>query len=118
MAIKPTDTVIWLDKVGYYEPALDWNGKWYNEYHYPKYWVNFVNYATKDIPGTYTMSPYKTRAELAELSWIFKENPKKKDIAIRKSLKSFNADWKRSKDGEYLKFKNQAQMTMFLLKWS
>lgn len=118
MAIKPSDHIIWLDQVGYFNDEPDWNGYLRPVYHYPTYWEKFVAHATMGIgsnaPNKYISDKHK-RTQAAK---AFALIPKQKDDAVHKLLKSYGGEWKRSKAGEYVKFKNAAQMTMFILRWS
>lgn len=118
MAIKPSDTVIWLDKAGYFDDAPDWNGYWRPLYHYPKYWTNFIAHAVKDVPGTHVVPLGLSQADRKKAVKEFKERPKRQDQAIKQLLDTYNAEWKICKQGEYLKFKDPAQMTLFMLRFN
>ena len=118
MAIKPSDHIIWLDEVGYYQDEINIFGRVESRYHQPRYWQKFVEHATMGIgsnaPDKYILDKHN-RTHAAK---IFGMIPKQKDDAVHTLLKSYGGEWKRSKSGQYLKFKSAAQMTMFMLKWS
>lgn len=117
MAIKPTDNIIWLNKVGYYIDEPDWHGEMRPTYHFPKYWENFSADATKHlIPPPY--SPKATFRERQAHAQQVMGLPQKKANAIKDRLKQYNAEYKESKSGIYLKFKDAGQMMMFMMRWS
>ena len=100
MAIKPTDIIVYLDEVGYWQEETVW---WNDEkkekvYHRPKYWQNFYLHATKNLKIQATVRLH--------------------DQAIEQGLKPYKAEYKESKArGPYLKFKTQSAYTFFMLKW-
>lgn len=114
MAIKPTDNIIWLDDVGYYKDEPDWHGHMRPVYHYPTYWVNFCEAATKHLTLP-KPTPYQSKSDISRMHAAL---PKKKTDAIKDRLKQYNAEFKESRNGPYLKFKEEAQIMLFMIRWS
>ena len=118
MAIKPSDHIIWLDQAGYYEDVINLAGRVESRYQQPRYWQKFVAHATLGI-GSNVGNPWAwDRHARKQVAKAFALIPQQKDDAIHKLLKSYGGEWKRSKAGEYVKFKKASQMTMFILRWS
>lgn len=104
MAIKPTDIVIYLKDEQYLADAVDWYGQPTKEYRYPRYWENFEKYIQSQIDDRH------------KLFWdkyvIMQSKARKAELA------KYNIEYKDAKDGPYLKFKSEADITFFKLKWT
>jgi hypothetical protein len=99
MAIGPDDCVIHLNKVRKLVPGRDAFGRPTDVYQYPVYWDKFQKYAS------------------AKTDWSTGWNAE--EAVIKAELKKFNAVYKQTKKGgEYLKFRSNSDMLMFMLKWS
>ena len=98
MALKPDDCVIHLNKVKKLVPGRDAFGRLTDVYQYPIYWEKFL----KDVS--------------TKVNWSTGWNAE--DTVIKAELKKINAVYKQTKNGgEYLKFRSNSDMLMFMLRW-
>lgn len=98
MAIGPDDCVIYLDKVSTWEETIDWDGRKTKQKKYPDYWQKFLKHAVKSTPNNGNWDDYDN---------TFKEEIKKAGIVYKQTKKG----------GEYLKFRSNSDMLMFMLRW-
>jgi hypothetical protein len=105
MAIKPTDIIIYLDDERYMADTFDWDGRPSKESTLPVYWENFRKHALMKVNSITNIAPYQRHVALQQ-------------EAIRSELAKHNIEYKESKRGPYLKFKHEADITFFKLKWT
>ena len=98
MAIGPDDCVIYLDKVSTWENRLDVFGKLSTQRVYPPYWDKFIKNAIAKTPKNGVWEDY--------------------DATLKAELKNAGIVYKQTKKGsEYLKFRSNSDMLMFMLRW-
>ena len=98
MAIGPDDCIIYLDKVSTWEETRDWDGRKTSKRKYPPYWDKFLKHTVKITPNTGNWKDYDNTV---------KEETKKAGIIYKQTKKG----------GEYLKFRSNSDMLMFMLRW-
>lgn len=104
MAIKPTDIIIYLDDERYLVDSVDWYNKPVKEARLPAYWENFKQH-------TFSLIDPEDKKD-----WKRYHSVQQKAIACE--LAKHNIEYKESKRGPYLKFKHEADITFFKLRWA
>lgn len=104
MAIKPSDIIIYLDDERYLVDKLDYLGRPKKEYRYPVYWENFKQYSASLVERE-TVSNYKVLLEM-------------KQNSLKTELAKLNIRYKESRQGTFLEFRSEADITFFKLQWS
>jgi hypothetical protein len=99
MAIAPDDCIIDLRKVSTTKEQIGWHGKPETVLEYPDYWTKFLKNAVSKTPKNGAWEDY--------------------DITLKAELKKAGIVYKQTKKGgEYIKFRSEKDMLMFMLRWS
>lgn len=99
MAIAPDDCIIDLHKVSTWEEQPSWNGRPETVRKYPEYWSKFLKHAVLQTPKNSNWEDY--------------------DLTLKAELKKAGIVYKQTKKGgEYIKFRSEKDMLMFMLRWA
>lgn len=106
MAIKPTDIILYINDERYLADSVDWYGEPIKEVRDPVYWENFKQYAFSLVDEKYKMDWKRYYAMQQQM--------------LKSELAKYNIEFKESKTkkGAYLKFKSEADITFFKLRWA